>query len=312
MQDSERARALEQAAQYRAIALDAIAAWQGQDDRADDKHRRGVSARTRAELRSRMLAVDAVLLAVDPPPSGAGPQAEELRAANVANLREMVGMAGRHRETLLAVRECILALSPGHRTGYDWNADPLFLTLKEGRALNLIDDALKSTPASPQAETRRDCTCLGTCRGAEGLGPRWKCALETPAPVSPVEPEPPTTCRCLDCEPLTDPVPKPSEDDINRLEKAAWDSKTDLVLVWYRDRAEMFRQRLRETERAWQLDRKKPTVEPEPCVWRVTGGSLGWWVKPSCREGSIPAPWGTEKAVACHLCGAPLKVEREP
>ena len=30
----------------------------------------------------------------------------------------------------------------------------------------------------------------------------------------------------------------------------------------------MFRQRLRETERAWQLDRKKPTVEPEPCVWR--------------------------------------------
>lgn len=76
-------------------------------------------------------------------PTGASPQAEELRAANVANLREMVGMAGRHRETLLAVRECILALSPGHRTGYDWNADPLFLTLKEGRALNLIDDALK-------------------------------------------------------------------------------------------------------------------------------------------------------------------------
>ena len=86
-------------------------------------------------------------------PTGASPQAEELRAANVANLREMVGMAGRYRETLLAVRECILALSPGHRTGYDWNADPLFLTLKEGRALNLIDDALKATPASPQAET---------------------------------------------------------------------------------------------------------------------------------------------------------------
>jgi hypothetical protein len=23
----------------------------------------------------------------------------------------------------------------------------------------------------------RDCTCLGTCRGAEGLGAGWKCAL---------------------------------------------------------------------------------------------------------------------------------------
>lgn len=82
--------------------------------------------------------------------------------------------------------------------------------------------------------------------------------------VPPVEPEPTTTCHCLDCEPLTDPGPKPSEDDINRLEKAAWDSNTDRVLIWYRDRAEMFRQRLRETERAWQLDRKKLTVEPEP------------------------------------------------
>lgn len=51
-------------------------------------------------------------------------------------------------------------------------------------------------------------------------------------------------------------------------------------------------------------------VEPEPCVWRITSGPLGTWVNPTCVEGAIPAPWGTERAKACHLCGAPLKVER--
>ncbi len=164
------------------------------------------------------------------------------------------------------------------------------------------------------------------------------------SPRRPVEPEPPTTCRCVDCEPLTDPGPKPSEDDINRLEKAAWASKTDRVLVWYRDRAEMFRQRLRETERAWQLDRKKPTVEPEPCVWRDIATvpkdgtrilltpavwtaervvsayyRLGmWWIESADARGSIRAFTDPDED-ASHwpftnwtpLPGAPLKVERE-
>lgn len=30
----------------------------------------------------------------------------------------------------------------------------------------------------------RDCTCLGTCRGKEGLGANWRCALE---PLSTLE-----------------------------------------------------------------------------------------------------------------------------
>lgn len=224
-------------------------------------------------------------------PTPASPQAEELRAANVANLREMVVMAGRHRETLLAVRECILALSPGHRTGYDWNADPLFLTLKEGRALNLIDDALKSTPASPQAETREDMgegwfvtvgrfgasfvTLEETHMGGKpyftpedkalvrGAALHLLAFIGSPAPASPVEPEPPTLEPCA-----------------HELD--------------YHNCAECV----------------GPKVEPEPCVWRITSGPLGTWVKPTCVEGSIPAPWGTERAKACHLCGAPLKVER--
>lgn len=45
-------------------------------------------------------------------------------------------------------------------------------------ALTSKGDAL--LPASPQAETKRDCTCLGSCRGAEGLSPRYRCVLASP------------------------------------------------------------------------------------------------------------------------------------
>ena len=77
---------------------------------------------------------------------------DEARAANTANLREMVGMAGRFRQTLQTVRACIVALTPGHRTGYDWNADPLYLTRKEGEALSAIDAAL-SSPSTQEPHT---------------------------------------------------------------------------------------------------------------------------------------------------------------
>lgn len=80
---------------------------------------------------------------------------DEARAANTANLREMVGMAGRFRQTLQTVRACIVALTPGHRTGYDWNADPLYLTRKEGEALSAIDAALSSpSTQEPNKETK--------------------------------------------------------------------------------------------------------------------------------------------------------------
>ena len=78
---------------------------------------------------------------------------DEARAANTANLREMVGMAGRFRQTLQTVRACIVALTPGHRTGYDWNADPLYLTRKEGEALSAIDAAL-SSPSTQEPQTQ--------------------------------------------------------------------------------------------------------------------------------------------------------------
>lgn len=133
-----------------------------------------------------------------------------------------------------------------------------------------------------------------------------------PAPVSPVEPTP--SCVCPACDPLVDPGPTPSEDDITRLEAAAWDSETDRVLVWYRDRAEMFRQRLRETERAWQIERKQrsvePTPEPETCEWRYSADAE-WW-QSGCDSQDLSGDerlvGPDEKAKFCPYCGKPLRL----
>jgi len=61
-------------------------------------------------------------------------------------------------------------------------------------------------------------------------------------------------------------------------------------------------------DRFRQVEPAPPT--PAPCVWRVTGGALGNWVAPSCIAESIPAPWGTERATACHLCGKPMEISQ--
>lgn len=61
-------RLKEQAAAYRAIALDALACWQGEDDRSDDNQRRNRSARSRATLRHRICAVDDTVRASTPTP----------------------------------------------------------------------------------------------------------------------------------------------------------------------------------------------------------------------------------------------------
>jgi len=63
---------------------------------------------------------------------------------------KLVQQRGRMESALVAVRECLIALTPGQRTGYDWNADPLYLTLKEGEALNAIAAALQSTRPQEQ------------------------------------------------------------------------------------------------------------------------------------------------------------------
>lgn len=48
------------------------------------------------------------------------------------------------------------------------------------------------------------------------------------------------------------PTEPPSEADICRLEKLAWDENLDRVLVWYRDQIEQLRARVRKSERATQ------------------------------------------------------------
>jgi len=122
----------------------------------------------RDRCENRIFAFKAGYAAALASPLSAPPQAEH-EAAHVTALRQMVGMAGEFRRTLLTVRECLDALTPGHRTGYDWNADPLYMTRYVGDALKAIDAGLQSlsrigaapapqgpTGASPQAETSED------------------------------------------------------------------------------------------------------------------------------------------------------------
>ena len=53
------------------------------------------------------------------------------------------------------------------------------------------------------------------------------------------------------------PASGPTEDEINRLEKAVWDANVDHVLVWYRDQIDHLRERMREADRAAKLERQR-------------------------------------------------------
>ena len=49
----------------------------------------------------------------------------------------------------------------------------------------------------------------------------------------------------------------PTDDEINVLEKVAWDADVEHVLIWYRDRIDQLRERLREADRAMKLERQR-------------------------------------------------------
>lgn len=74
--------------------------------------------------------------------------------------------------------------------------------------------------------------------------------------------------NCYSCEttgrksmesPMGKPIetphsPAPTEADICRLEKVAWDANVEHVVIWYRDQIAQLRERVRETEQAWKLE----------------------------------------------------------
>lgn len=53
----------------------------------------------------------------------------------------------------------------------------------------------------------------------------------------------------------------PTEVEICRLEKAAWDADVEHVVIWYREQIQQLREAVRMTERAWKLDADQKTVE---------------------------------------------------
>lgn len=221
----------------------------------------------------------------------------------------------------------------------------------------------------------RDCSCLGFCRGRDGLSDRYVCALEqrqgkvrsTPPEATPEPPTPepcegtcnphrarcgatfctyedcvahereckaptpePQRCVCPSCEPLVEPVAPPTQDPIDRLEKAAWDYDVAMALVWYRDQITMLmKRRLRETERALTLETKRqvraeaPTPESERpaerCVFRMRVLNQMWYGR-QVRQwySTCGATWTPVEDVfdprtrsRCPKCDKPLSVEED-
>ncbi len=80
------------------------------------------------------------------------------------------------------------------------------------------------------------------------------------------------------------PADGPSEDEVNRLEKAAWDAGVDRALVWYRDQIQHLRDRLREADQAMKLDKARAIKceAAQGTLFRtlsnaLTGGNAGTW-----------------------------------
>lgn len=202
------------------------------------------------------------------------------------------------------------------------------------------------TGASPQAETRRDCTCLGTCRGAEGLGPRWKCALETPAPVSPVEPPSededddvpllaPEGAMDSWSAPLRKPVPLKilSTDDFYALLRILEVLPADPFLSALQAKLSDEERRqhgnqashlsgpefVREIERVEALIQSRvqppalspvePTPEPETCAWKFASDDSGMWETACGRFWEFNEDGPKENRVHfCFFCGKPLRL----
>ena len=61
--------------------------------------------------------------------------------------------------------------------------EPLAVALRHSFVRNILTAAL-STPPLPSAP-ERDCTCIGSCKGAQGLAAGWRCALSKGAPPLP-------------------------------------------------------------------------------------------------------------------------------
>ena len=192
--------------------------------------------------------------------------------------------------------------------------------------------------ASPQAETSR---CAETCgllrcrlnEGHSGLHQVYNAAtgdfqqfIGHPAPVSPVEPEPPTESARVNPAPFLDTP-------VKQAKRRAFDDPTvanldALINVAFTEGAAPLRRALDRIRAAvqgvspeaainaaaevWSISRDalstRPTVEPEPCVWREVGLFL---VRPLLHPGERDHDKNRGKRYkCCPYCGAPLKVER--
>jgi hypothetical protein len=249
------------------------------------------------EIRSRL-----ALLAVQPPPPVGSPTTAQADDVDMVN-------------ALTAIcRAADQAFQKSGGSSRHWVRD-CFLPRINAAGWRVVPESTPVEPAGasePPSDTRRDCTCLGTCKGADGLSPRYRCAL-SPAPVSPVEPtpEPPTEdwyvggridkcpdprCGCSmehspDC---AIPVPR----DLVRY-GVTWPCVAGEPLLtpmpdgyWT----------------PWHLAVETPTGAPTPCVWRERDGLAH---PPASCSGVLAMQAKAMRSWrGCPYCLRPLTVER--
>jgi hypothetical protein len=81
----------------------------------------------------------------------------------------------------------------------------------------------------------------------------------------------------------------PTEDEINRLEKAAWDANADRALVWYRDQRDQLQWTLDNvyTMARRELNRLEPYATPDTLAIERWGHVLRLCEKAGCQSRGV-------------------------
>ena len=244
------------------------------------------------------------MLAVDPPPSGASPQADELGQALVnfmvdleaaqVELPPEVATVLRENRWDLYEGSPVAPASPQAETSAQ-DVPVLRITVTRDVATDYYAAEFRSADDKVGGMGDYSATPVGAlanlCATLIQIDEDNSVERRHPAPVSPVEPEPPYRETPAGDRIFRHTCSTP-EDDGECMACSQIDCPDREPLHYHHDGCPCCSQKL--------------PVEPEPCVWRLGGQSRDIWRA----HGSYHYVETVEGWKVCPYCGAPLKVER--